>query len=263
VVAARASHVVAYDNLSSLPQWLSDGLSTIATGGGYEARQLFTDLDEVLVTLKRPILLNGIENPAVSADLLDRSLVAGMTQIKDEKRRSEDEIDADVVALGGELVGAVFSAVSGALAGLGSTPRPTWARMVDATHWALAASPALGTTAQGMETTLKLNRTRRDELVLEASVFALAVFEFARAKRVWHGTPVELWRAVEIDTEVGKANSRKKEVWPQTIQMATAILAREAPILRRRGVEWKDGGRRGGIRIKMLTYTKPEGTADD
>jgi hypothetical protein len=112
VVAARASHVVAYDNLSSIPQWLSDALSMIATGGGYEARQLYSDLDEILVAFKRPILLNGIENPAVSADLLDRSLVVGLRPIDERRRRSEDELDADLERLGGELVGAVFAAVT-------------------------------------------------------------------------------------------------------------------------------------------------------
>lgn len=255
VVAARRSHVVAYDNLSSLPQWFSDGLSTIATGGGYEARRLYTDLDEVLVTMKRPILLNGIENPAVSADLLDRSLVVQMKPIFEERRRSEEEIDADLDALAPELAGAVFTAVSGALENLDATGRPAWARMVDATRWALASAGALGSTSQEIESALKRNRALRDELVLEGSVFAAAVLEFAIAKKHWEGATLELKHALETETETGQANATKKEIWPQTVQKAAAVLAREAPILRRQGVEWKPAGRRGGIRVKTLTYT--------
>ena len=36
------------------------------------------------------------------------------------------------------------------------------------------------------------------------------------------------------------------------------MLAREAPILRRQGVEWTDTSRRGGIKVKTLTYRAPE-----
>ena len=262
VVAARASHVVAYDNLSSVAQWLSDALSMIATGGGYEARQLYTDLDEIVVTFKRPILLNGIENPAVSADLLDRSLVVAMKPIDENKRRSEEAIDADLAELGGELVGAVFDAVSGALDNLDKVPVPTWSRMVDATRWALAASPRLGCTRAQLEQTLRSNRGRRDEIVLDASLFAAAVIELAVARRRWQGTTAELKVTLEAETETGKANAgnKDKETWPQTVQGVTAALARLAPVLRRQGVEWRDVGRRRGVRVKALTYTPPADT---
>jgi hypothetical protein len=263
VAAARASHVIAYDNLSSLAQWTSDALSSIATGGGYEARQLFTDLDEVLVQVKRPVLLNGIENPAISADLLDRSLVVAMKPIVDEKRRSEEEIDDDLERLGGELVGAVFAAVSSALANEKRTARPTWARMVDATRWALASAKAIGSTTAAVEKTLKQNRLRRDELVLEASVFATAMLEFAIAKVEWEGTTAELKAALEAETEIGKANASHRAVWPQSIQKVVAVLAREAPILRRQGVEWRDAGRRSGIRVKTLTYRPDKPVSND
>lgn len=258
VVAARASHVVAYDNLSSLPQWLSDALSMIATGGGYEARQLYTDLDEVLVSFRRPILLNGIENPAVSADLLDRSLVIKMKPIGDDTRRSEEQIEADLSTVGGELVGAVFTAVAGALENVEATPRPTWARMVDATRWALAAKSALGKAEQDLETTMKTNRGQRDELVLEGSVFAAAILEYATGHPGWEGTIAELKAVLETGTETGQANATKKEIWPQTVQKVVADLARLMPILRRQGVELTDTAKRRGVRVKTLTYTKPE-----
>ena len=246
IVAARSAHVVAYDNLFFLPQWLSDGASMIATGGGYEARQLSGDLDEVLVRMKRPILLNGIENPAVSADLLDRSLVVAMKPIDEKTRRSEEEIDADLADHGGELVGAVFRAVAGALSNEKEIPRPAWARMVDATRWALAASEALGSSADTVEQTMKQNRVRRDELVLEGSVFAMAILEFAIATRDWEGTTAQFKKALDTETEAGRAHADNRTVWPQSIQKVVAELSRTAPILRRQGVEWKDAGRRGG-----------------
>ena len=83
--------------------------------------------------------------------------------------------------------------------------------------------------------------------MLEGSVFATAVIEFAIAKSGWQGTTAELKSVLETETETGKANADKKAVWPQTVQKVVAVLAREAPILRRQGVEWTDTARRGGV----------------
>src|SRR5262249_3906249 len=59
---AAGNRCVALDNLSSLPPWLSDALCRLATGGGHSARTLYTDLEEISLAVKRPVILNGIED---------------------------------------------------------------------------------------------------------------------------------------------------------------------------------------------------------
>ena len=44
--AARNRHVLAFDNISGLPQWLSDALCRIASGAGFGTRQLYSYADE-------------------------------------------------------------------------------------------------------------------------------------------------------------------------------------------------------------------------
>ena len=61
-IAASNGHLLAFDNVSGLPYWLSDTLCRLATGGGFATRQLYTDADEVLFDAARPIVLNGIED---------------------------------------------------------------------------------------------------------------------------------------------------------------------------------------------------------
>jgi len=39
-IAATNGHVLAFDNVSGLPAWLSDTLCRLATGGGFAVRQL-------------------------------------------------------------------------------------------------------------------------------------------------------------------------------------------------------------------------------
>jgi hypothetical protein len=42
-IAANNGHVLAFDNLSALPSWLSDTLCRLASGGSFAVRQLYTD----------------------------------------------------------------------------------------------------------------------------------------------------------------------------------------------------------------------------
>jgi hypothetical protein len=55
-IAASNGHVLAFDNVSGLPPWISDTLCRLATGGGFAVRQLYTDQDEVLFDASRPHL---------------------------------------------------------------------------------------------------------------------------------------------------------------------------------------------------------------
>jgi hypothetical protein len=69
-IAASNGHVLAFDNVSGLPAWISDSLCRLATGGGFAVRQLYTDQDEVLSDATRPAILNerhrGLRDPARS-----------------------------------------------------------------------------------------------------------------------------------------------------------------------------------------------------
>jgi hypothetical protein len=53
-IAASNGHVLAFDNVSGLPAWISDTLCRLATGGGFAVRQLYSDQDEVLFDAARP-----------------------------------------------------------------------------------------------------------------------------------------------------------------------------------------------------------------
>jgi hypothetical protein len=57
----RSGRLLAFDNLSGLPVWLTDALCRLATGGSFAVRQLYTDDEEMLFEAARPTLLNGIE----------------------------------------------------------------------------------------------------------------------------------------------------------------------------------------------------------
>jgi hypothetical protein len=89
MIAANNGHVLAFDNLSSLPGLLSDALCRLASGGSFALRQLYTDADEVLFQAARPVILNSIEDIVTSHDLADRAIFLTMESLRDEQRRPE------------------------------------------------------------------------------------------------------------------------------------------------------------------------------
>ena len=53
------------------------------------ARELYTDLEEISIAVKRPVILNGIENVATRPDLAERVLQIELETMPDAKRISE------------------------------------------------------------------------------------------------------------------------------------------------------------------------------
>ena len=90
MIAANNSYLLAFDNVSSLPAWLSDG--RLASAGSFAVRQLYTDDDEVLFQAARPLLLNGIEEVISRPDLADRAIFLTLPLVGDARRQSEREL---------------------------------------------------------------------------------------------------------------------------------------------------------------------------
>lgn len=91
VIAATNGWLIALDNLSHLPDWLSDALCRLATGSGFATRELYTDADETIFAAQRPVVLNGIEELATRGDLLDRAITLYLPTIPDDKRQDEKD----------------------------------------------------------------------------------------------------------------------------------------------------------------------------
>jgi hypothetical protein len=68
MIAASNGYLLAFDNLSGLPVWLSDALCRLATGGSFAVCQLYTDDEEILFdALRRENQLHFFASPGSSA----------------------------------------------------------------------------------------------------------------------------------------------------------------------------------------------------
>ena len=227
--------VQAFDNFSRLSNALSDALCRMATGGGFSTRRLYTDDEEVLLVYKRPVILNGIEELAIRGDLLDRSLVIYLPVISEEARKSEDQFWAAFELARPRLLGALLDVVTTALRELPSARArtSTLPRMADFSLFATAAEAVLGLEPGGFIELYAKNRTRSNELALDASPLATALGDLL-ARGSYDGSNRGLLEALDAAADDNATRSRG---WPKTTAALTGALRRIAPNLRRSGIE--------------------------
>ena len=63
-----------YENITTIPGWLSDCVCQLAFGGGYASRALFTNDERSVIYAQRPVVLVGIDDFVQRGDLRDRSV---------------------------------------------------------------------------------------------------------------------------------------------------------------------------------------------
>ena len=140
----RSQYVLFYDNVSTLSPQMSDAFCRGVTGAGASARKLYTDFDEIYYNLRRCFLINGIDQPGTKPDLLQRTVLIELEQIKDDKRKTEKEIMDKLELLKPRLLGSIFNAVARAMSIQPSIKLSTLPRLADFAIWGEAISQALG-----------------------------------------------------------------------------------------------------------------------
>jgi hypothetical protein len=251
-IAASNGHVLAFDNLSVLPPWISDTLCRLATGGGFAVRQLYTDQDEVLFDAARPVVLNGIEDFVSRPDLADRALFLTLEPIPEEHRRSEAELWAAFEAERPRILGALLDAMVEGLRRLPETRLLKLPRMADFATWATACETALwpaGTFCSAYSG----NRDDVVEAVIEADPIATAVRTLMAERVEWTGNATKLLRA--LDEMAADRVARSKE-WPSGPRALSGKLRRAATCLRKIGIDIVLDKREGKGRTRIIRIAR-------
>src|SRR5262245_3789473 len=197
--AAYGSYVLAYDNLSSLPLWLSDALCRLATGAGLSGRTLYTNTDETIVEAKRPLILTGINPLALRGDIADRANKIFLEKIEQSARKDEASFWRDFETALPRLVGAIMEALAIGLKNLPKTKPANLPRMADYAIWGSACESAY-TEPGNLMRALALARTESVEDVIEASVAAQVLREHLATKvsnAEWKMTANALYAALK------------------------------------------------------------------
>src|SRR6478672_7532499 len=257
MIAAHNGHLLAFDNLSGLPAWLSDALCRLASGGSFAVRQLYTDDEEVLFKAARPTLLNGIEDTIGRSDLADRAILLTLGPIGEEQRRSETELWREFELARPAILGALLDAAAHGLRAVGSIHLGRLPRMADFALWATACETGLWP-ANTFTRAYAANRKAAIEGIIDADPIAACVREFMSERPSWTGSAADLLR-VSVERSSDRL-PRDGTGWPKTPRALAGHLRRAQTFLRALGIEiaFSRQGRSGSRVIRMRSF--PENT---
>ncbi len=234
MVSANSGWVMAFDNISTLPDWFSDALCRLSTGGGSSMRQLYTDADEMLFDATRPCILNGISDPMCHDDLRDRALVLSLPRINDTSRRDEQAFWAKFQKARPQLFGALLDLAAGAIAEYPTTLLKASPRMADFAKWSTALETAARWSRGSFLDAYASNRAEQVMAFVEADYVSSHLLKFMEDRMEWTGTPTDLYdRLVELASDTTK----RQKAWPKSANVLGKRLREAAPSLRRSGVE--------------------------
>jgi len=262
-IAATHGWVIGLENVSTIPQWLNDALCTLATGGGLAKRALFTNSDEVILNVKRPIVLTSITRCLEGGDLLDRALLVELPRFADDADRLDElELGRRYDALRPGALGALLDAAVAALANVEATMLARPPRMADFARWVVAGEAALGIPTGEFLRVYRANRASATEIVSGGSPLPDAIRSLLeqRPERAFAGTATELLTALDtvVDDEM-----RRARAWPKAANALSGQLKRLAPALRAEGVEIDETQTPGSGSRKRWTLrlgSEPQGT---
>ena len=259
IAAAHDSHVLAFDNLSSLPGWFSDALCRMVSGGGSTVRRDGGTAAGVLAGVARPVMLNGIAELVTRPDLADRALFVTLNGIPADKRRTEAELWDDFEAKRARLLGALLDAVAMGLGRLPQTRVREAPRMADLARWVEACEPALFAPG-AFKALYAINREGAARDAIESDRFVIGVREFVCRQRRWAGSATQLHYEV---AEIMGAAGVRDHAWPGNARVLASRLRQGAAFLRRCGIDVSFGrvGAHGKRVIRMCVVPGSEADA--
>jgi hypothetical protein len=257
-IAATNAHVLAFDNVSGLPIWLSDTLCRLANGGGFATRKLYSDNEEELFDSCRPIISNGIEDFIVRHDLADRSIFLSLQEIPERKRKASQKLMAEFERARPKILGALLTALSCGLKNLPAVKIDRLPRMADFAIWSIACELALWPAGTFMHAH-DANRATAVETVIEADAVAVALIEFMANRIEWTGTATELLTALSF---LVPEPERRGKAWPSAPNKLSGRLRRAGPFLSQVGIQIGEPHRKDKIGSRSFTITRDKGSGD-
>lgn len=238
------SWALCLDNVSYIPDWLSDALCRAVTGDGIVDRALYTDDDVVVLEFRRVLALTTIDAGALAGDLAERLLTIELSLIKDTERREEGELDRAFADAHAAILASLFDLLAQVLKALPDVQLTERPRMADFARVLAAVDHITGWSTLEHYTAGARNAVAD---VLEGEPFAQAVVELVdRAGQVTATAQQILDR---VDTP-----DRLPKKWPKDATRAGGQLKRLAPALRTIGVEVTESRNKRG-RFWTLTAT--------
>ncbi|MEU6567307.1 ATP-binding protein [Streptomyces parvulus] len=229
------SWALCLDNVSIIPDWLSDALCRAVTGDGIVDRALYTDDDVVVLEFRRVLAMTTIDAGALAGDLAERLVTIELHTIPDAKRREENEMDQAYADAHAAILASLFDLLAEVLKVLPDVVLTERPRMADFARILAAVDKV-----QGWTTMDSYKASARDAVadVLDGEPFAQAVVALVDS-----AGPEGLTLTTQQILDSVAAPDKLPKKWPKDSTRAGGQLKRLAPALRTIGIEVDDSQR--------------------
>lgn len=239
--AVDSSLLVSFENMSKLTAQMQDDLCSMLTGGEFSARKLYTNIESVSISIKRPVVINGIARVVTAPDLTDRFIYLDLPTLPEGARRAHADLEREFARCRATIFGAMLNRFARALTILPDvqTEERAWPRMVDFAQLGEAVARSLGH-PPGHFVDVYSRRRRLDtgHIVAESLLGSMILELFGQEPNGIFGTYADVSAKLQ---ELARCKRQRLTKWPATGKAFGDELRRLTPALRQNGVEIRMG----------------------
>jgi hypothetical protein len=235
LIMASNSYLIVLDNLEYLSNEMSNIFCRVATGGGISHRILYTDDDEKIYDISRPVIFNGIEELTERADFIERALILYLKPLGKDQIVSENEFWDKFELMYPKLLGGLYSLVSGVLKHLPSIQTSGLHRMTEFHRIGLAIDKTFGFKDGHFTDILFAHHDEKFLNIFQNDLFCQAILQAIDKNYGVElvGTPSELMKTI-----FRKYDKAPSHVIPKNPRQFTGKLQRQKIVLESNGIEF-------------------------
>ena len=250
IIRPASKHALLYfDNISYINQDVSDTLCGVATGTSLVNRKMYTDLEDIVIKVQRPVMLNGVTEILSREDILDRSIPVSVQRIDRDERLNENKLMNKFNLDKPLILGAIFSILVDTLRIYPNIDLKEYPRMAD--FAALGYGIAEAMTGYSGDEFIKAYDAVEDRQVataLNASPTAQAARFLVSKTGSWQGTATDFLNFTFNDGGVATADDlniiqsiREQPAWCRNVSALGKSLNRAEATLRSLGIVLERG----------------------
>ena len=246
-ISAVHQGMLAFDNVNTaMPDGISDVICRLTTGQGFRTRELYSNTGELILKLKRPIIINGINRVSYRPDFIDRECPIHLGVMPENRRVTDAEIRARAEELIPKVRGFLLSIIPNAMrlyAQVESELRGKLPRMADFVVWGECGIRAMGFPDMSFfDANAEAKHQETLDVARETLIVSL-IQDLMIDRTEWEGTTADLLD--ELDTRVTDAQ-RKSKAYPKDPRRLGRLLKELTPTLLELSItvdELSDGNR--------------------
>lgn len=245
LLSAADALVCSIENVSHLSAPMQDVFCRLATGSGLKKRKLYSDAEVVTLTVKRPVVLNGIAEVVTASDMVNRTVTVDLPRLTGG-HKEESSLWSVFESSLDRIRGAFLDIFAEALRRLPEVvlPKCDDDRMASFMRLGMAVAEAMGKDKEAFLGPYLRTRQEAGERILEGNPVGAAVLEWIdRNPQGGTFTPKEWMDKL-------KPGASGDATWPKTPKGLSSAFKRLAPALRRQGVECCSMASLGGPKLE-------------